>query len=100
MSDEPIAQMVIAVALAAAVGLFLLRYAPGSGGDRGGRADFGKPFSAFVAAWLSTELATLFVPAELADVAGAIHLVAVALFAAWMVARMRWALKSAREEAT
>lgn len=82
--------------LAATLAIFLLRLAGLGRGHRGEAVDFGAAFSVFVSGWMATELLEVAAPASWTEVNEALHLAVLALFAVWMNARWRWALRRAR----
>ena len=66
---------------------------------RAGRpgVDFGLVFSAFVAAWILSEMANALFRDLSSDVHGLVHFAFLAAFAVWIVFRWRWALRSVWE---
>lgn len=81
--------------LVLALAVFLLRLSVRGRKLKGRGMDFGAPFSGFVAGWIATELMAIFAPAEWTQVNEFLHFGVLALFAIWMNARWRWALRNA-----
>ena len=66
-------------------------------GEERPRADFGLVFSAFVAAWILSEMANALFRNLGSDVQGLFHFAFLGAFAVWIVFRWRWALRSVWE---
>jgi len=60
--------------------------------------DFGVVFSAFLAAWLATEIFEVVAPAEIREAGALAHLLLLSTVAVWLNARFRATLLLAREE--
>lgn len=92
---ESVLQGITITSLAIVLFLFLFRLATRGRRPTGDVTDFGAVFSAFVAGWIATELLSLASPASLAGAIDILHLIVIGLFASWIIARWRWALKQA-----
>lgn len=92
---ESVLRGIIIASLAVVLFLFLFRLATRGQRPTGEVTDFGAAFSAFVAGWIATELLSIVSPQSLAGAIDILHLLVIGLFAAWIIARWRWALKQA-----
>lgn len=93
---EEILRALVVVLLVLALGLFLARSARARP-RRGMGMDFGLAFSAFLAAWIATELFATFAPESWPQVDEILHFAVLLAFATWMNVRWRWALRRAEE---
>ena len=96
MALPAVAQWITVASLVAAFAAFVLRRARRARGHPAA-VEFGAGFSAFVAGWIGTELLAMFAPAAWLGAEEVLHFAVLALFATWMNARFRWALRQARE---
>ncbi|MFQ6012408.1 MAG: hypothetical protein ACE5LS_02015 [Thermoplasmata archaeon] len=83
--------------LGLSLALFLLRR--GRGEVRGGERalGFGIGFSAFLSAWILTELLGMLAPPAWAEASDGVHFSVLLGFAIWLNVRWGWALRHARE---
>lgn len=86
-------------ATAAALVVFVLRTGARRQPGPESETDFGVVFSAFLAAWLATEVFEIVAPASLQEAGAFAHLLLLVTVALWLNARFRTALRHAREDA-
>ncbi len=99
MAVEVLLRSTVVAILAISLGIFAARLL---GDLRHGRrlgGDFGVAFSAFLTAWIATELIAIFAPEEWLGADQVLHLTVLVAFAAWVNLRWRWALRRAAEAA-
>ncbi|MFQ5946886.1 MAG: hypothetical protein ACE5NC_11695 [Anaerolineae bacterium] len=87
----------LVIILFVALALFLGRLFLLVGRRRSTVSDFGIGFSAFLAAWVGSELLGLFIPRAFVETEEIVHFAVMASFAAWMNLRWRWAFRRAQE---
>ncbi len=94
---EPVLQTVVLVLLALSLAMFLLRMRRGQVRSRENALGFGIGFSAFLSAWMLTELLGMFVPPAWAEASDGVHFAVLLGFAVWLNVRWGWSLRHARE---
>ncbi|MFQ5909071.1 MAG: hypothetical protein ACE5JE_09680 [Thermoplasmata archaeon] len=97
MAIEVALRSLVVVFLAISLGIFVFRLAADVGRGRRLSGDFGLAFSAFITAWMTTELIAIFAPETWMGADQILHFAVLLGFAAWMNVRWRWALRRALE---
>lgn len=94
---EAVLQAVVLVLLALSLALFLLRMRGSQARGGEGALGFGIGFSAFLSAWIFTELLGVLAPTAWAEANDGIHFAVLLGFAVWLNVRWGWAFRQARE---
>lgn len=95
---EPVLQIVVLALLALSLAIFLIHLARHRA-PRGERAlGFGIGFSAFLSAWMVTELIGTVAPPAWTETSEALHFGVLLALAVWLNVRWGWAFLRAREE--
>jgi hypothetical protein len=83
--------------LALSLAIFLLREGRGEVRGREIALGFGIGFSAFLSAWILTELLGMLAPPSGAEASDGVHFAVLLGFAVWLNVRWGWSLRHARE---
>lgn len=83
--------------LALSLAIFLLRKGRGEVRGRESALGFGIGFSAFLSAWILTELLGMLAPSAGAEASDSVHFAVLLGFAVWLNVRWGWSLRHARE---
>jgi len=94
---EAVLQSITVACLTVVLAVFLYRLARRAPDRRTEAMDFGTAFSTFVAGWMTLELLEFVAPVDWSGAIEILHFLLLALFAVWMNARWRWAVRRARE---
>ncbi len=93
---EPVLQTVVLAFLALSLAIFLLRMRRDQVRGRERAMGFGIGFSAFLSAWILTELLGMLAPPAWAEVSVGVHFAVLLGFAVWLNVRWGWSLRHAR----
>lgn len=97
MVIEVALRSLVVVFLAISLGIFVFRLAADVRRGRRLSGDFGLAFSAFVMAWITTELIAIFAPESWMGADQVLHFAVLLALGVWMNVRWRWALRRALE---
>ncbi|MEE9236818.1 MAG: hypothetical protein V3U52_03410 [Thermoplasmata archaeon] len=97
MPLDMVLRTLVVAFLAVALGIFIFRLSRDVKGRKRLGRDFGLAFSAFITAWIATELIAIFAPEAWLDTDDVLHLGILIGFAAWINIRLRQSLRRAVE---
>ncbi|MCJ2520913.1 MAG: hypothetical protein LN412_08250 [Candidatus Thermoplasmatota archaeon] len=97
MAIDMVLRTLVVAFLSVSLGIFIFRLSSDVKGRKKLGRDFGLAFSAFITAWIATELIAILAPEAWLDADDVLHVGILIGFAAWMNIRWRQSLRRAVE---